>query len=54
MQNGLLIKHAVQTPFLIDPNSTATEWLKKHLAATSNQSVDVIMQQDPRLVRLID
>ena len=31
MQNGLIIMNASQTPFFIDPNTTATDWLKKHL-----------------------
>src|SRR4051794_3191925 len=64
MQNGLIIMHTVQTPFFIDPNTTAVDWLKKHLYDISPRlfrsdllhsgTVDSINQQEPRLVNALE
>uniref|UniRef100_A0A671UTN4 Cytoplasmic dynein 2 heavy chain 1 n=1 Tax=Sparus aurata TaxID=8175 RepID=A0A671UTN4_SPAAU len=43
MENALVILQSVACPFLIDPSSRATEWLRTHL---SHQRLEVINQQD--------
>ena len=53
MQNGLLIKHSAQTPYILDPNGIAIAWLQKHLTALG-QSVEVVMQQDAKLVNTLE
>lgn len=56
MQNGLVIEHGVQVPFLIDPNTTAVDWLVKHLSAAGDgkKQAKIVTQQDPRLVNQIE
>jgi len=44
-ENGVLIKHGVMVPFIVDPNSQAIEWLKAHLP-----SVETVLQQEQKLV----
>ena len=34
IENALIIVHGNRTPFLIDPSSRATTWLKHHLKDT--------------------
>ena len=53
MQNGLIIKHSQQTPYILDPNGIAVAWLQRHLTALG-QSVEVVMQQDPKLVNTLE
>jgi dynein heavy chain 2 len=53
MQNGLIIINSVQCPYLIDPNTQATEWLKRHLSH-GDKPVEAIMQQDPRFITTIE
>ncbi|KAK3100036.1 hypothetical protein FSP39_013759 [Pinctada imbricata] len=43
MENALVILQSTLRPFLIDPSSRATEWLKVHL---KDQRLEVINQQD--------
>ncbi|KAM3616881.1 uncharacterized protein V6R79_025341 [Siganus canaliculatus] len=43
MENALVILQSVACPFLIDPSSRATEWLRTHL---KEQRLEVINQQD--------
>jgi dynein heavy chain 2 len=51
IQNGLIISNSVQTPFILDPNNSASAWLKTHLQASNLESV---MQQDPRFVTQLE
>jgi dynein heavy chain 2 len=53
MQNGLVVEHSVQTPFIIDPNTAATKWLKTHLQKEGT-SVDAILMQDIRFVTTLE
>ncbi|XP_076467409.1 LOW QUALITY PROTEIN: cytoplasmic dynein 2 heavy chain 1-like [Babylonia areolata] len=43
MENALVILQSSQRPFLVDPSSRATEWLKVHM---KNNRLEVINQQD--------
>lgn len=43
MENAIVIKRSQLCPFLVDPSSRATEWLKVHLKANK---VEVVNQQD--------
>ncbi|CAF0783257.1 unnamed protein product [Rotaria sordida] len=43
MENAMVILHSQLCPFLVDPSSRATDWLKTHL---KNKKVEVINQQD--------
>ncbi|XP_074620352.1 cytoplasmic dynein 2 heavy chain 1-like [Acropora palmata] len=43
MENALVILKSTLRPFLVDPSSRATEWLKTHL---KDQRLEVINQQD--------
>lgn len=54
MQNGLVVEHTVQTPFIIDPNMAAAEWLKTHLEGAQNKSVEAVIMQDPRFVTTLE
>lgn len=51
MQNGQIILSARQTPFIIDPNTQAAEWLKERV---EDQSLEVVLQQDPRFVASLE
>lgn len=33
LENSVMIFHSSKTPLLIDPNTQATEWLKKNLGS---------------------
>lgn len=43
MENAIVILNSQLCPFLVDPSSRATEWLKTHL---KDKKVEVINQQD--------
>ncbi|KAL4440929.1 hypothetical protein ABPG74_009342 [Tetrahymena malaccensis] len=43
LENSVMIFHSSKTPLLIDPNTQATEWLKKNLG-----TIEVLNQQDPK------
>ncbi|CAF0769940.1 unnamed protein product [Adineta steineri] len=43
MENAIVILRSQLCPFLVDPSSRATDWLKTHL---KNKKVEVINQQD--------
>lgn len=51
VQNGLILEHSVQPPFVIDPNQQASAWLKDHL---KDKTVEVVMQQDQRFVTTLE
>ena len=53
MQNGLVIQHSQQTPFILDPNAVAITWLARHLQATG-VSVEQVQQHDPKLVHTLE
>jgi dynein heavy chain 2 len=47
MQNALILMRSQTTPYIIDPSTQATEWLKNNLTK-SNAKLEVVTQQDPR------
>ncbi|XP_053095782.1 cytoplasmic dynein 2 heavy chain 1 isoform X3 [Pangasianodon hypophthalmus] len=51
MENALVILQSVACPFLIDPSSRATEWLRTHLKA---QRLEVINQQDSNFMTSLE
>lgn len=51
MQNGLVIMNSKQCPFIIDPNTQATAWLKKHL---EGKSLEVVQQQSKNFVTTLE
>ena len=53
MQNGLVIQHSQQTPYILDPNGIAVTWLSRHLQA-AGVSVEQVQQQDPKLVNALE
>eukprot|EP00392_Amoebophrya_sp_AT5.2_P002499 g2504.t1 len=48
-ENGVLIKHSVQVPFIVDPNSQAILWLENQLAQS-----EVALQQDPKVLTKLE
>jgi dynein heavy chain 2 len=51
MQNGIIILNSIQCPYVIDPNGQAAAFLRKSL---ESKTLDVIMQQDPKFVTLLE
>ncbi|XP_028975291.2 cytoplasmic dynein 2 heavy chain 1 isoform X3 [Esox lucius] len=51
MENALVILQSVACPFLIDPSSRATEWLRTHLKA---HRLEVINQQDANFITSLE
>ncbi|XP_039269307.2 cytoplasmic dynein 2 heavy chain 1-like [Styela clava] len=51
LENALVILHGKLQPFLIDPSSRATEWLKIHLKDTR---LEVINQQDANFANALE
>ncbi|MEQ2260911.1 Cytoplasmic dynein 2 heavy chain 1, partial [Xenotaenia resolanae] len=51
MENALVILQSVACPFLIDPSSRATEWLRTHL---KEQRLEVINQQDNHFMTSVE
>ena len=47
MQNALILMRSQTTPYIVDPSTQASEWLKNNLAK-SNAKLEVVTQQDPR------
>jgi len=47
MENAIMILNSVKTPLIIDPATTATEWLKANLRL-SNEGVEILNHQDPK------
>lgn len=45
MENAIMILNAVRTPLIIDPATTATEWLKKTLKQSS-EGLEILNHQD--------
>eukprot|EP00892_Ulva_mutabilis_P012055 jgi/Ulvmu1/9221/UM005_0321.1 len=54
-ENAASLKHALQTPLLIDPNGTTTAWLR-HMSASSAKAgtADVVSMHDSRLVTALE
>jgi dynein heavy chain 2, cytosolic len=46
LENSVMIFNSAKTPFLIDPNSKATQWLKVHFK--DEQSLEVISHTHPK------
>uniref|UniRef100_A0A8C9YHS7 Cytoplasmic dynein 2 heavy chain 1 n=1 Tax=Sander lucioperca TaxID=283035 RepID=A0A8C9YHS7_SANLU len=51
MENALVILQSVSCPFLIDPSSRATEWLRTHL---QQHRLEVINQQDSNFMTSLE
>ncbi|XP_041920571.1 cytoplasmic dynein 2 heavy chain 1 [Alosa sapidissima] len=51
MENALVILQSCACPFLIDPSSRATEWLRTHL---KQQRLEVISQQDSNFMTSLE
>uniref|UniRef100_W5K866 Cytoplasmic dynein 2 heavy chain 1 n=1 Tax=Astyanax mexicanus TaxID=7994 RepID=W5K866_ASTMX len=51
MENALVILQSVACPFLIDPSSRATEWLRIHL---KEHRLEVINQQDSSFMTVLE
>ncbi|KPP72256.1 cytoplasmic dynein 2 heavy chain 1-like [Scleropages formosus] len=51
MENALVILQSCACPFLIDPSSRATEWLKTHL---KESRLEVISQQDSNFMTSVE
>ena len=64
MQNGLIIVHSAQTPFVIDPNVQAANWLNNSLTAPpaageaelgeKKVSVEMVLQQEQKFVTTLE
>ena len=46
-ENAIMIMNTVRTPLIIDPASTATEWLKLNLKQQS-EGLEILNHQDPK------
>ncbi|PSN45379.1 Cytoplasmic dynein 2 heavy chain 1 [Blattella germanica] len=51
IQNALIILQETLCPFLVDPSSQATEWLKRHLQGST---IEVISQQSERFTTTLE
>ena len=51
MENAMVILRSQLCPFLVDPSSRATEWLKRHL---KDKKVEVVNQQDSNLTTQLE
>ncbi|CAD7952833.1 unnamed protein product, partial [Amoebophrya sp. A25] len=47
-ENAVVIKHSVQEPFIVDPNSQAISWLESQLTA------EIALQQDPKILTKLE
>lgn len=47
MENAIIILNSVRTPLIIDPATSATEWLKKSLKQ-SKESLEILNHQDKK------
>lgn len=55
IENAAAIKTALQTPFLVDPNGTAGEWLRNSASQAANGgTADNISMHDPRLATTLE
>lgn len=46
LQNALMIENSCQTPFIIDPNGLATQWLKTHLSNNLSAAKELAKSED--------
>eukprot|EP00501_MAST-03F_sp_TOSAG23-6_P000982 GSMAST32.ASY1.ANO1.1018.1 assembled CDS len=53
MENSIVILNSKRTPFIIDPSSAATSWLKGHLQK-SGVTVECLPSQDPRFANQVE
>jgi len=54
-ENSLVIANATdRVPFIIDPASAATEWLKSYLAKDKNRPLEVVISHDSRFVNQVE
>jgi len=52
LENSLMIFNTSKTPLIIDPNTAASEWLKRHYSQEKN--LEIINQNDPKFSTLLD
>ncbi len=46
LENSIILLNSPKTPLIIDPNSNATEWLKKHFLSEKN--LEIMNLSDPK------
>jgi dynein heavy chain 2 len=46
-ENAIVILNAIRTPYIIDPATQATDWLKKSLVQ-NKESVEILNHQDKK------
>jgi len=56
MENAIIILNSPETrcPFIIDPATSATNWLKYHLGNDDKSTLEVVPIQDPRFVNQVE
>jgi len=52
LENSLMIFNTTKTPLLIDPNTAASEWIKRHFSHEKN--LEIINQNDPKFATLLE
>ncbi len=45
---------AHSSPFLVDPSSRASDWLRAHLSSLSSEGVEVTTQEDDRFLLTLE
>lgn len=54
-ENGLVIVHSAErVPFIIDPASACTDWLKSILSKDKNRPMEVVTNHDPRFSNQVE
>ncbi len=53
VQNAVIIAHASQVPFIIDPNGQAAKWLFNYMSSKA-KGTEVIQQQDSRFPNILE
>ncbi len=54
LENSIMVFNTSKVPLLIDPNTQATEWLKKNLGLNSSQPLEILNQQDPKFTNQLE
>lgn len=52
LENSSIIFTTTKVPVIIDPNTSATEWLKRHFSTEKN--LEIINQNDPKFSTLLE
>ena len=56
MENAIIILQGPsrRCPFIVDPASAATEWLKQSFANDDSRPAEIVAQQDPRFINKVE